>query len=105
MFKLHVQEGFYLPVYVDEQKAQHEAFQDMGHMHRLWKHSFKTQLHIRDGDTPETIHARVPAKVFEKYDKADVKHLLREWCIEQKRVHRSLIVLLLCVFSITVQLI
>jgi len=103
MFKLHVQEEFYLQISLDEQKAQHEAFQDMGRKHRSWKHSFKTQLQIRDGDTPETIHARVPAKVFEKYDRVDVEHLLREWCTEQKRIRRSLIVLLLCVFSITVQ--
>ncbi|XP_062160556.1 uncharacterized protein LOC133867813 [Alnus glutinosa] len=78
-------EEFYLLISLDEQKAQHEAFQDMGRKHRSWKHSFKTQLQIRDGDTPETIHARVPAKVFEKYDRVDVEHLLREWCTEQKR--------------------
>jgi hypothetical protein len=53
----------------------------------------------------ETIRARVPAKFFEKYDNADVEHLLREWCTEQKKVHKYLIVLLLCVFSIIVQLI
>jgi hypothetical protein len=75
----------------------------MGHKHRLWKHSFKLQLQIRDDDTLETIHARVPAKVFEKYGRGDVEHLLREWCTEQKKVRSSLIVLLLCVFSITVQ--
>jgi hypothetical protein len=50
----------------------------------------------------ETIRARVPAKFFEKYDNADVEHLLREWCTEQKKVHKYLIVLLLCVFSIIV---
>jgi len=68
MFKLHVQNEFYLPVSIDEQKAQHEAFQDMGRKHRSWKHSLKTKLDIRDGDMPETIRARVSAKVFEKYD-------------------------------------
>jgi len=103
MFKLHVHEEFYLPVSIDEQKVQHEVFQDMGRKHRSWKHSLKTQLDIWDGDTPETIRARVPAKFFERYDKADVEHLLREWCIEQNRVRRSLIVLLLCLFSIIVQ--
>jgi hypothetical protein len=54
---------------------------------------------------PESIRVRVPAKVFEKYDRADMEHLLRDWCTEQKKVRRSLIVLLLCVFLITVQLI
>jgi hypothetical protein len=53
----------------------------------------------------ESIRVRVPAKVFEKYDRADMEHLLRDWCTEQKKVRRSLIVLLLCVFLITVQLI
>jgi len=42
MFKLHVQEEFYLQVSVDKQKAQHKAFQDMGCKHRSWKHSLKT---------------------------------------------------------------
>ncbi len=78
MFKLHVHEEFYLPVSIDEQKVQHEVFQDMGRKHCSWKHSFKTQLQIRDGDTPETIRAGVPAKVFEKYDRTCVEHMLRE---------------------------
>jgi hypothetical protein len=77
MFKLHVQEEFYLPISVDERKA-----------------------HIQDGDTPESIRARVPKKVFDKYDKTDMDHLLRDWYIEQKRVHRYLIIFLLCVFCI-----
>jgi len=106
MFKLHVHEEFYLPVSVDERKAQHEAWADIGRKHRSWKHSFKKKkLHIQDCDTPESIRARVPNKVFGKYDKTDVEHLLRDWCTEQKMVCRSLIVLLLCVFSITIQLI
>jgi len=105
MFKLHVQEEFYLPIAVDERKAQHEAWADIGRKHHSWKHSFKKKLHIRDNDTPESIRARVPNKVFEKYDKTDVEHLLRDWCTERKMICRSLIVLLLCVFSITVQLI
>jgi hypothetical protein len=100
MFKLHVQEEFFLPVSVDERKAQHEAWADIGRKHRLWKHSFKKELHICDSDTPESIRARMPDKVFEKYDKTDVEHLLRDWCTKRKRVCRSLIVLLLCVFSI-----
>jgi hypothetical protein len=104
MFKLHVQE-FYLPIYVDARKVQHEAWADIGRKHRSWKHSFKKELHIRDGDTLEIIRARVPDKVFDKYDKTNVEHLLRGWCTEQTRVRRSLIVLLLCVFPITVQLI
>jgi hypothetical protein len=54
---------------------------------------------------PESIRARVSDKVFDKYDQTDVEHLLRDWCTEHKRVCRSLIVFLLCVFSITVQLI
>jgi hypothetical protein len=49
---------------------------------------------------PKSIRARVPDKVFEKYDKTNVEHLLRDWCTERKKVCRSLIVLLLCVFSI-----
>jgi hypothetical protein len=105
MFKLHVQEKFYLPASVDERKAQHEAWTDIGRKHRLWKHSFKKELHIRDGDTPESIHARVLDKVFEKYDKTGVEHLLRNWCTKRKMVCKSLIVLLFCVFSIIVQLI
>jgi hypothetical protein len=43
---------------------------------------------------PKSIHERLPDKVFEKYDKTDVEHLLRDWCIEQKRACMSLIVLL-----------
>jgi hypothetical protein len=78
MFKLHVQEEFYLPVSVDERKSQQEAWADIGRKHCSWKHSFKKELHIRDGDTPESIRARVPDKVFEKCDKTDVEHLLRD---------------------------
>lgn len=51
----------------------------MGCKHRQWKHTFKSELEIQDGDTPETIRARVLAKIFKKYDSADVEHLLREW--------------------------
>jgi len=94
MFKLHVQEEFYLPVSIDERKAQHEAWADIGRKHRSWKLKFKKALAIRDCDTPESIRARVPEKVFEKYDTADVEYLLSDWCTEQKRVCRSLIVLL-----------
>jgi hypothetical protein len=67
---------------------------DIGCKHCSWKHSFKKELHIRDGDMPKSIHERLPDKVFEKYDKTDVEHLLRDWCIEQKRACMSLIVLL-----------
>jgi hypothetical protein len=82
MFKLHVQEEFYLPVSVDERKAQHEAWVDIGHKHRSWKSKFRTALGIQDGDTPESIRVIVPEKVFEKYENTDVEHLLRDWCIE-----------------------
>jgi hypothetical protein len=94
MFKLHVQEEFYLPVSVDERKAQHEAWADIGRKYRLWKSKFKKSLDIRDGDTPESIRARVPEKVFEKYDRTDVEDLFRDWCTEQKRARRSLNVLI-----------
>jgi hypothetical protein len=52
----------------------------------------QNKLHIQDGDTPEIIRASVPDKVFEKYDAEDVEFLLTDWCSEQKRVCRSLIV-------------
>jgi hypothetical protein len=39
-----------------------------------------------------TIRARVPVKFLEKYDAEDVEFLLIDWCTEQKRVCRSLIV-------------
>jgi len=94
MLKLNVQEEFYLPVSVDERKAQHEAWVDIGRKHRSWKSKFRTKLAIQDGDTPEIIRARELEKVFEKYDTADVEYLLSDWCTEQKRVCRSLIVLL-----------
>jgi hypothetical protein len=93
MLKLNVQEEFYLPVSVDELKAQHEAWADIDRMHRSWKSKFKTKLHIQDGDTLEIIRARVPEKVFEKFDEADVEYVLSDWCTEQKMVCRSLIVL------------
>jgi hypothetical protein len=92
MLTLNVQEEFYLPVSVDERKAQQEAWNDIGRKHRSWKSKFKTKLKIRDGDTPDIILARVPDKVFEKYDVEDVEFLLTDWCSEQKRVCRSLIV-------------
>jgi hypothetical protein len=92
MLTLNVHEEFYLPVSVDERKAQQEAWNDIGRKHRSWKSKFKTKLHIRDGDTPEIIRARVPDRVFEKYDAEDVEFLLTDWCSEQKRVCRSLIV-------------
>jgi hypothetical protein len=92
MLTLNVQEEFYLPVSVDERKAQQEAWNDIGRKHLLWKSKFKTKLHIRDGDTPEIIRARVPDRVFEKYYAEDVEFLLTDWCSEQKRVCGSLIV-------------
>jgi hypothetical protein len=104
MFFLHVHE-FYLLVSIDERKAQHKAWADIGRKHRSRKSKLKTALDIRDGDTPESICARVPEKIFEKYDAIDVEHLLRDWCTDQKRVCRSLIVLLLCVILTTVHLI
>jgi hypothetical protein len=105
MFFLHVHKEFYLPVSMDERKAQHEAWADIRCKHRSWKSKLKTALNIRDGDTPESIRARVPEKVFEKYDAIDVQHLLWDWCTDQKRVCSSLIVLLLCVILTTVHLI
>jgi hypothetical protein len=68
------------------------------------KPNFKKSYIFETVTRPESIRTRVPDKVFDKYDKTDVEHLLRDWCTEQKRVCRSLIILLLCVFSITVQL-
>jgi hypothetical protein len=52
----------------------------------------QNKLDIRDGDTPEIIRARVPDNVFAKYNTEDVEFLLSDWCTEQKRVCRSLIV-------------
>jgi hypothetical protein len=46
MFKLHVQEEFYLPVFVDLRKAQHEVWADIGRKHRSWKAKFKKELYI-----------------------------------------------------------
>jgi hypothetical protein len=78
MLKLNVHEEFYLPVSVDERKAQHEAWADIGCKHRSWKSKFRTKLAIQDSDRPEIIRARVPEKVFEKYDTADVEYLLSD---------------------------
>jgi len=100
-----VHEEFYLPVSIDERKAQHEVWADIGRKHRSRKSTLKTARDIRDGNTSESIRARVPEKIFEKYDAIDVEHLLRDWCTDQKRVCRSLIVLLLCVILTTVHLI
>jgi hypothetical protein len=85
MLKLNVQEEFYLPVSVDERKAQHEAWAGIDRKHRSWKSKFRTKVAIRDGDTPEIIRARVLEKVFEKYDTADVEYLLSDWCTEQQK--------------------
>jgi hypothetical protein len=78
MLKLNVHEEFYLPVSVDERKAQHEAWADIGCKHRSWKSKFRTKLAIQDSDRLEIIRARVPEKVFEKYDTADVEYLLSD---------------------------
>jgi len=43
--------------------------------------------------TRSRLCVRVPEKVFEKFDVADVEFLLSDWCTEQKKVCRSLIVL------------
>jgi len=92
MLKLNVQEEFYLPVSIDKRKTQQEACNDIGFKHRSWKSRFKIKLHIRDSDMPEIIRARVPDNTFAKYDAEDVEFLLSDWCTEQKRVCRSLIV-------------
>jgi hypothetical protein len=83
-----VQEEFYLPVSVDARRAQQEAWNDIGRKHRSWKSRFKTKLCIGDGDTPESIRARMPDNFFEEYDAADVEFLLRDWCREHKIVCR-----------------
>ena len=83
-----MQEEFYLPVSVDMRRAQQEAWNDIGRKHRSWKSRFKTQLRIGDGDTPESIRARMPEKFFEQYDAEDVEFLLRDWCREHKIVCR-----------------
>ncbi len=67
-----------MPVSADLRKVQHEAWADIGRKHRSWKSKFKKLLDIRDSGTPESIRARVPESVFEKYDKTDVEHLLRD---------------------------
>jgi hypothetical protein len=46
MLKLNVQEEFYLPVSIDERKAQHEVWADIGRKHRSWKSKFRTKLDI-----------------------------------------------------------
>jgi hypothetical protein len=97
-----VQEEFYLPVSVDERKAQQEAWNDIGRKHRSWKWRFKTKLCIGDGDTPESIRTRMPDNFFAKYDAADVEFLLSDWCTEHKRVCRPK---QCCGFLITVHLI
>jgi len=99
---LNVQEEFYLPVSVDARRAQHEALCDIGRKHRSWKSRFKTKLCIRDGDTPESIRARMPDNFFDNYDAEDVEFLLRDWCREHKIVCRPR---KCCGFLITVHLI
>jgi len=89
-----VQQEFYVPVSVDLRLAQNEFWGDMGRKHRSWKSKLRTQLYIRDGDTPLTIRARMPDRFFDKYDQTDVEDVLHEWCTERNRVCRSLIVLL-----------
>ena len=84
-----MQEEFYLPVSVDMRRAQQEAWNDIGLKHRSWKSRFKTQLRIGDGDTPESIRARMPENFFEEYDAEDVEFLLRDWCREHKIVCRK----------------
>jgi hypothetical protein len=56
---VHVE--FYLPETIDLEKAQHDAFQDMGRKHRQWKHKLKDMLEIQLGDTSSSIHAGVDA--------------------------------------------
>jgi hypothetical protein len=46
MLKLNVHEEFYLPVSVDEHKAQHDAWADIGRKHHSWKSKFRTKLRI-----------------------------------------------------------
>jgi len=46
MLKLNVQDEFYLPVSIDERKAQQEAWNDIGRKHFSWKSKFKTKLDI-----------------------------------------------------------
>jgi hypothetical protein len=81
-----VQQEFYVPVSVDLRLAQHEFWGDMGRKHRSWKSKLRTQLSIRYGDTPLTIHARMPDRFFDKYDQMDVEDVLHEWCTDRNRV-------------------
>jgi hypothetical protein len=91
-----VQQEFYVPVSVDQRLAQNEFWGDMGRKHRSWKSKLRTQLNIRDGDTPLTIRARMPDTFFDKYDRTDVEDVLHEWCTKINVVCRSLNVLLKC---------
>ncbi|XP_062151563.1 uncharacterized protein LOC133859976 [Alnus glutinosa] len=75
-----IMQEFYVPVSVDQRLAQNEFWGDMGRKHRSWKSKLRTQLNIRDGDTPLTVRARMPETFFDKYDQTDVEDVLHESC-------------------------
>jgi hypothetical protein len=53
---LHLQEYFYIP---PEMAIKKDAFRDMGHKFRDWKHSLKKPLKIKDDDSHETVRVRM----------------------------------------------
>jgi hypothetical protein len=62
----------------------------MGVKLKNWRHNTKVKLGIQQGDTPETVRARVGARRLPNYRPEDVDALLNKWCDEEYQVSHEL---------------
>jgi len=81
---------FYIPPSYDLQKVKRDTFRDMGVKLKNWRHNTKVKLGIQQGDTPETVRARVGAIRLFNYHPKDVDALLNKWCDEEYQVSHEL---------------
>ena len=73
---LHLQEYFYIPPEMNMAAIKKDAFCDMGHKFRDWRHSLKKPLKIIDKDTLKTVRARMAPNFVSGYDPLDIDSLL-----------------------------
>jgi hypothetical protein len=89
---------FYIPPNYDLQKVKRDTFRDMGVKLKNWRHNTKVKLGIQQGDTPETVRARVGAIRLFNYHPKDLDALLNKWCDEEYQVSHELYIIILFSF-------
>jgi hypothetical protein len=90
-----VQADFYIPPRCNMKKVKSDAFRDMSHKLRNWRHQVKKPLKIQLTDTPASIRARVGERYdVAKYDPTGIVIWLELWCSEEHKVGGRVIYIL-----------